>query len=234
LNPFRRLILLAAGLLLLTGCFELEQVLELHQDGSVALHWRLGLVPELAHAPWGKTPEDREDEWAAMVPPEAAAYVKTRVEDSPDRVWLILDADLPSVEAYAVFRDAFIARFEADREPNPLFYPPSIARRGFSWHVSTDIEPRTDADLKVSKDSPARWTLKVRPWTKGGSSDADRVDADGTLVWERPIAGVLRDGVDAHADVAMPGILWGVGGGVVVRAAGAPGIGAVAWRRRAA
>jgi hypothetical protein len=227
----KRLLALAGVLWLLVGCVEVDQRLDLRADGSIALEWRLGLFAALARGPWAKPDDVRAKEFAAMVPDGARDLVRTRVDTDPERIWLVLEADLPDAETYAAFRDAFIARYEADYERMPFIYPPVVERWMGRWHVLVDIPARVEDDGEPGGNASARWRLRVRGPAKPVSNDADRIDADGALVWEMPMSQVVRQGLHAHAvfpGAGLPLVAWaGLAGAVAL---GGVGI----WRLRGA
>lgn len=201
-----RLVALAGLLLLLVGCVEVDQVLKLRDDGSVLLRWRLGLVTALARGPWGKSDEERLAEWQALVPDDAAALVRATVEHGPERTWLVLDADLPDVETYTRFRAAFIERYEAENDRNPMLYPPELRQSGRIVRLAVDVPPREGTPAPGSPAAArSTWRLRFESAWPVAAHDAHRVDPGGALVWELPVAAVLYDGVIASARVEQPG-----------------------------
>ena len=200
--------ILSVTLLLLTStaCVDVDQALDIHADGSIGFHWKLGFVASLLNGPWGATHDERDKNWRTMIPPEDAAFVHATTEVDPAREWLLLDAELPSLDAWQAFRSAFIERYqERNHGDQPLVYPPELSRDGRTWHVqdavaatSTDDKPLNPGALK------AMWKLRVHAAQGGLTGNADRVDADGTLIWERPVARVVREGLDAQATVSAP------------------------------
>jgi hypothetical protein len=228
----KRLLALVGVLLMLAGCVEVDQVLELRADGGVKLNWRLGLFTALARGPWARPDEERAAELAAMVPPEATAFVKTRVDSNPQRIWLVVEAELPDVTTYARFREAFIAAFEGDNDPVPMIYPPVVQRWMGRWYVTVDVPARLEDDGGPPKgDASARWKLRVDAPGQPISSNADRIDADGALVWDTSMGAVVHQGVRARAILPIPGMwAWWAGGAAAMGVVA--GGGALIARRR--
>ncbi len=237
-RPMTWRLLATAGLLASqVACLDLEHHVHVHRSGAVDYALRLGLDAKYANGPFAKPAEERDREWKAHVPAASAQYVDAHVEQTPDTVWLVIDAALPDVGAYDVFRDGFIKLYETDHKSNPLFYPPVVERSLGSYVVRADVGASEEQfeippDAKIGTNT---WRLivtgdaEVKPSIGALASDGGR-----TATFERPLLDVAKEGT--FAEVSVPGsgntMMFVVVGGVLLLGLGA-GVAAVVARRAA-
>lgn len=229
-------LLLTAGLLASqVACLELEHRVNVHRSGAVDYVLRLGLESKYATGPLAKPADERERDWKAHVPAASARYVDAHVEQTPETVWLVIDAELPDVAAYDVFRDGFIKLYEADHKPNALFYPPVIESRLSRYVVRADVRPSEEPLVipEGAKLGVNTWRLVVTGEDEvAPSMGAIASDGGRTVTFERPLLEVAREGT--YAEVSVPGnantTLYVALGGVLLLGLGAAAATVVARR----
>ena len=200
--------LLATAALLASqvACLDLEHHVDVHKSGAIGYVMRLGLDAKYASGPLAKPADERERDWKAHVPPESAAYVDAHVEETPETVWLVIDAALPDVATYAAFREGFIRLYETTHKSNPLFYPPAVEEHFSGFVVVADVRPSEEqfAIPDEAKIGTNTWRLivtgdaEVTPSIGAIASDSGR-----TATFERPLLEVVREGT--YAEVSVPG-----------------------------
>lgn len=216
-----RLFALAGSSLGLVACLDLEHTVTIHDGGAIDYQLRLGLDAKMANGPLAKPKDQRDQEWKDNVPAEAREYAHASVVETPDKVWLVIDANLPDYSSYAEFRDLFVAQYEKDHSPNPVFYPPIIERSGGSLIVHADI-PKIDKPFDIPPNAQATWTVIVnadQPITAMGTDPGAMPNA---VRWTKPLLDIMRDGTSVSADVHVGYGVWPwLLGGVVVVGIGA-------------
>lgn len=203
----KRLALVAMAMWVLTGCL-LEHRIALRDGGAVDYRLRLGVETAIANGPLGKPADERERDWKSHLPAAAAAFAKAYVEETPENVYLIIEASLPSIQAYATFRDGFIAEYQKTRQANPPFYPPAVATTPTGAVVSMDIPPNDKPFDLPSEARRAKTEFRVEvtgPGTVAPGPGAT-LSADGhTAVWSAPVLDVYHDGLQIEANVPLAG-----------------------------
>ncbi len=200
----KRLLSIAVALLTLTACVDLDQTLTLHNNGSVSLLWRMGLPPEVTQMPWTKHGEERDTWWQNVVPPYARAFVTPSIEDKDGETALILNAELPDLKAYQDLRQAFTNKLAENSVPFPMFEPPMVRSVDSVRIVEVHLEPRENApDQENDKRLGTHWTLHLVSDEPLTDHNADRVEPDGSLVWERTLGAVQREGLHTHATTRL-------------------------------
>lgn len=197
---FARLLALAGTSLGLVACLDLEHTVTIHDGGAIDYRLRLGLDAKIANGPLAKPKDQREQEWEAHVPPEARDYAHASIVESPDKVWLVIDANLPDYSSYAEFRDLFIAQYEKDHAPNAVFYPPLIEFRGGSLVVHADIPP-INKPFEIPPNAKADWTVIVNSDEPITALGGDPTSTPTSVTWTKPLLDVMRDGTSVSASV---------------------------------
>lgn len=204
-RPWRLLALVALAAIQV-ACLDLEHHVNVHESGAIGYALRLGLDAKYANGPLAKPADERDRDWKAHVPPESAQYVDAHVESAPDTVWLVIDAALPDVATYDVFRDGFIRLYETTHKPNPLFYPPAVEEHFSGYVVVADVRPSEEQfvipdEAKVGTNT---WRLIVTGDAEVTPSIGAIASNDGrTATFERPLLEVVREGT--YAEVSVPG-----------------------------
>ncbi len=212
----------AALLALATGCYELEQDVDIHEDGTIGYRWALTLHPGMAKIL--KAPP--VDEFERQVAGHLGTYGRPIVREDPGRTTYGVEVTVPDVAAYATFRESFISVYEGKWGTAPWLYPPEIVDMGSTWLVKIEAPPTQQGTVAEPKEGElqTRWTLDVRVPGEPSANDADRIAADGTLTWETDIAHARLDGVRAAVTFPDPtgsGIGWVLGGAALIGVIGA-------------
>lgn len=188
-----RHLFLFVALLLLPGCVDLVQKVQLQTDGSVAFEWKLGLNTDIAMRT--RSPE-RDSEFLMEVARAAGDAINGTIHVEDGLRWYVLEGTLPDVDAYDAFRSLFIARFGTYyNRDDPMLYPPVLA----DGSLESRFEAAVDAP-NADRDTEQAWRLELRlPEGTESTHNADEVLSDGALVWERPTTQVMRSGLEASA-----------------------------------
>ncbi len=196
-------------LVLFTGCFEVEQQLSIHPDGSVDHVLRIGQPTALAPATLS-----RENRWIDDVHAAVGDMAIATVDQDDRFTWYVLEAHLQSFDAYADYRDRVIAKATERKRAFGWAMPPAISKSSASISISlTDAGVSNDGagEFTVNGDDPRYFTLRVSAPGRVLDHDADRTEAN-AVVWERPIGAVMQNGIAANATFSdIPGwALWAV------------------------
>lgn len=230
----KRLLAIPPALLLLVACFDLEHTVVVHDGGAIDYTLRLGMASKVANGPAGKPKDQRDAEWKANLPPEVAEVAQAYVEETPETVWLVIDADLPDVAAYGAFRDAFVARWSDKYGAQAaVIFPPTITAIAGQAVIRADV-PRAEEAFSLppeAKDLPTTWKLVVKGDAKvTGSVGGVPTDDGHTLTYTQPLLEVMQEGAFAEARVPIGWGMWPWVGGAVLLAGIGVGAG-LAWRR---
>lgn len=216
----KRLFALVLAALWLVACFEVDQKIVLHASGGVSHSFRLthAKPPREGLNPRGQALLDAVN--GSPLGERVRAWVEV---DGGSQIWAI-EARLVSTEEYQVWREAAIAAM-SDRYLMDIAWlrPPEITGR-WARELHLVVDPELNETPTAGPPHPEHiWRLTVVMPRPPASHNADRVEPDGALVWERPMRTVLLDGVQVSAVESMPWawIGLGLGGlGVAVALAG--------------
>jgi len=200
----KRLFLVAALLLASTACVDLDQTLTLHANGRIDLLWQMTLPKEVTDLPITKKGAEREAWWMGMVPEEAREYVTPKITEVEGETQLVLDARLPTIEAYDLLRSEFTKKLKENGAPFPMFEPPMVRAVGESRIVEVHLDPRDKApDVENDKLLGNHWSLHVQSDAPLTDHNATRQDPDGSLFWEMTLGEVQREGLHARATTQL-------------------------------
>lgn len=195
-----RLLPLFLALLFLAACFEVDQRIVLRGSGAVDHTVRITQpAPKLAPIP-EKAQAFLDQVNASPFGERVRAFVS---REDKSLTWTI-EARLLNAAEYRAWREAFIAATKERYGQDVGFLRPPELRGLLARELVVELPPEIPTEpIPGVEDTRNVWRLTVVASKGVASHNADRVEADGSLVWERPLKSVLYDGVQAQAQERM-------------------------------